>query len=156
MHIHAQAKQSRAQWLRAQCNQDQDFRIVISNSRLEQTLSFERTGGIEAASNSLFERTGGSTAGESANSQGTGAARAGTSGLFERTGSTGAGRSGHFERAGSTEAGPSSSSSALAAAKPRAAIPSAKSGSSVVNSDVFAQKRMRCMLRMAKSRSKIY
>ena len=30
------AKQSRVQWLRARCNRDQHFRIVISNSRLGQ------------------------------------------------------------------------------------------------------------------------
>ena len=30
------AKWSRVQWLRAECNRDQHFRIVISNSRLEQ------------------------------------------------------------------------------------------------------------------------
>ena len=33
------AKQSRVQWLRAQCKRDQHFCIVISNRRLEQLLS---------------------------------------------------------------------------------------------------------------------
>ena len=38
LHIHARTKQSGVQRLRAQCNRDQHFRIVISNSRLEQPL----------------------------------------------------------------------------------------------------------------------
>ena len=52
-----EARQSRVQWLRAQCSRAQHFRIAISNSSLESL--FERTGSTEAGSNSLFERTGG-------------------------------------------------------------------------------------------------
>ena len=62
------AKQSRVQWLRAQCSRAQHFRIVISNSSLEQPLRTHRRhrSRLEqplrahwrhrAGSNSLFER----------------------------------------------------------------------------------------------------
>ena len=56
IHIHG-AKQSRVQWLRAQCSRAQHLRIMISNSSLEQPLRAHRR--PEAGSNSLFGRTGG-------------------------------------------------------------------------------------------------
>ena len=67
MYMHG-AKQSKVQWLRAQCSRAQHFRIVISNSSLEQPLRTHRRhrSRLEqalrahwrqrAGSNSLFER----------------------------------------------------------------------------------------------------
>ena len=120
------AKRSRVQWLRAQCNRDQHFQIVISNSGLGQPLRL-RTGGTEASSNRLFDCTGGTRAGQHCHLKRTGGTAAGQSSLFERTGSTGAGLSGHFERTGDAEAGrPALPSAPAAPGQARAAISSVK------------------------------